>query len=122
MENKKHLILGLITCGLILGGCNMVRGEDEDKEDHEVKVKIEDVPAPVKETLMKEAEGQSITSVDKETTKNGKTVFEADVKLNGHNYEINVAPDGTLISKKLDEEENEKGSGEKGEKGEKDKD
>jgi hypothetical protein len=59
--------------------------------------------------------------VDKETD-DGKTVYEADVTLNGHNYEIRVAPDGTLISKKLDEEgeKGEKdGKGEKNEKGEK---
>jgi hypothetical protein len=108
MDSKKHLILGFVTCGLILGGCAMVHGEDEEKEEHEVKVKIEDVPAPVKETLMREAEGHEIKTVDQETVKGGKTIYEADVKLHGHNYEINVAPDGTLISKKLDEEEDEK--------------
>jgi hypothetical protein len=109
MDSKKHLILGFITCGLILGGCASVHGEDEEKEEHEVKVKIEDVPAPVKETLMREAEGNEIKTVDLETLKGGKMIYEADVKLHGHNYEINVAKDGTLISKKLDEEEDEKG-------------
>ena len=45
--------------------------------------------------------------------------FTADVTLNGKNYEIKVAEDGTLLVKKLDQEEkDEKGDGKKGEKDE----
>jgi hypothetical protein len=121
MDSKKHWVLGLVTCGLILGGCAAVHGEDEAKEENEVKVKIEDVPAPVKATLLREAEGQEIKTVDKETVTGGKTVYEADVKIDGTNYEINVAPDGKLISKKIDTEEDEK-KGKDEEKEEKGKD
>jgi hypothetical protein len=121
MDSKKHWILGLVTCGVILGGCAMVHGEDEEKEEKEVKVKIEDVPAPVKATLLREADGQEIKTVDLETLKGGKTVYEADVKIDGTNYEINVAPDGKLISKKIDNEEDEK-KGKDEEKEEKGKD
>jgi hypothetical protein len=122
MYGKRHWILGFVTCGLILGGCAMVRGEDDENEQSEVKVKIEDVPAQVKATLMREADGQEIKTVDKETVKGGKTVYEADVKIDGTNYEINVAPDGKLISKKIDQEEDEKGKGEEKEGKGKDKD
>ena len=42
--------------------------------------------------------------MDKEI-KDGKTVYEVDVKIDGKNYEIKVAMDGILISKALDEED-----------------
>ena len=47
---------------------------------------------------------QSYDVVDKET-KNGKTIYEVDAKIDGKNYEIRVAEDGVLISKALDEED-----------------
>jgi uncharacterized membrane protein YkoI len=78
--------------------------EDDDKKGEEVEVKLSDCPAAVQKTLKREANGASIDSVDKES-KDGKTVYEVDVKIDGKNYEIKVAMDGTLISKALDEED-----------------
>jgi hypothetical protein len=66
------------------------------------------VPAAVQATLQREAGGAAITTVDKES-KDGKTVYEADAPINGKNYEIVVAEDGTLLKKKLDDESKEKG-------------
>lgn len=102
--------------------------EKEGKEENEVKVKLADVPADVRATLEKESFGATLPDqIDKETD-DGKTVYEADVKLDGKNYEIKVSPDGTLVSKKLDQED-EKGAkheddekNEKNEKKDKDKD
>ena len=60
-----------------------------------------------------------IDTLDKDS-EHGKTVYEADVMMDGKNYEIKVAEDGTLLSKKLDMEDMEKGSAnDKGEKEEK---
>jgi hypothetical protein len=49
-------------------------------------------------------------------------VYEADAKIGNTNYEIKVAEDGTLISKKIDKEEDEKKDGEKKDGEKKDKD
>ncbi len=90
--------------------------EDKEKEEaNEQKVKFAQVPAAAQKTLTEEAKGAKIDEVDKETD-DGKTVYEVDVLINNKNYEIKVAEDGTLISKKLDVEE---GKGEKEEKDEK---
>jgi hypothetical protein len=92
------------------------RAEDKEKEEgNEVKVKIADVPEAVRKTLARESDNAKIDEVDKETDE-GKTIYEADVKMNNHNYEIKVATDGTLISKKLDEGD-EKGEGKEGKEG-----
>ena len=105
-KRGRVLVLGIVCASLIGAGCAVLRAED--KEENEVKVPIDQVPANVKATLLKEAEGVAITSVDKETDK-GKVTYEADAKIGGKNYEIKVAEDGSLISKKLDDEEDEKG-------------
>ena len=53
---------------------------------------------------------------DAAASKHGKTIYEADAMIDGKNYEILVSEDGKLISKKLDNEENEKGKKEDDEK------
>jgi uncharacterized membrane protein YkoI len=109
---NRWVLAGLCGAGLTVMSLS-VRAEEKEKDENEVKMKIDDVPAAVKTTIVKEADGTPVTSVDKETD-DGKTVYEADAKINGTNYEIKVAEDGTLISKKIDkEEDDEKKDGEK---------
>jgi hypothetical protein len=94
--------------------------EKEEKEGNETKVQLSQVPQAVQTTLKEESHGATIATVDKETD-DGKTIYEADVDIKGKNYEIKIAEDGTLISKKLDpEEKDEKKGGDKEEKEEKD--
>ena len=81
--------------------CSGARGGEEKGE---VKVQFSDLPAAVQKTFTVAAEGQTITQVDKETDE-GPMCYEADVKLHGQNYEIRVAQDGKLISKKVDSED-----------------
>jgi hypothetical protein len=107
MHSRK--ILALLVASSLAVCTIAVRAEE--KEENEVKVKFDDCPAAVKATITKEAEGTKVDTVDKETD-DGKTIYEADAKINGTNYEIKVAEDGKLISKKIDAEEDE----EKGEK------
>lgn len=77
------------------------------KEGNEMKVKMEDCPKAVQDTLTKEAQGGQITAVVKEE-KDGKASYEADAVIGGKNYEIKVAADGTLLKKKLEEKKDEK--------------
>jgi len=108
MKGFRWLVAGMMSAGLFTAvACSELGHKDKDEGD-EVKVSIDQVPAAVRATLMKESGGAKIDSVDKEMKK-GQTIYETDVKLNGKNWEIQVAEDGKLISKKLDEEEDEKG-------------
>jgi hypothetical protein len=75
-------------------------------EESAVKIKLADAPSAVRKTLKREANGGKIETVDIET-RDGKLVFEADVEIDGTNYEILVSKDGRLISKTVDEEEEE---------------
>jgi hypothetical protein len=108
--------------GMGVVGCSsmhaMAKDKGEEDEGNEQKIAFAQVPPAAQKTLTDEAKGNKIDTVDKET-KDGKTVYEADSVINGKNYEIKVAEDGTLVSKKLDDESKEKG--EKNEKNENEK-
>lgn len=105
--NRRHF-LSMIMCASLIGTSTLLARADEEDEGKEVKIKFSQAPEAVQKTLMEEAHGQTIKTLDKETQKDGKIVYEADVKIDGTNYEIVVAEDGKLIHKKIDEEENEK--------------
>lgn len=77
---------------------------DDEDEPEEIELKFADCPAAVQKGLQSEAEGISITKVDK-FMQSGRWLFETDVVLDSKNYELIVAEDGLLISKKLDNEE-----------------
>ncbi len=94
--------LGLSACA------TMSHGEDKkEKEENAVKMKFNDCPAAVQATLKKESGGAMIDSVDKET-EDGKTIYEADVMVDGKNWELQVREDGQLMKKKLEEAKEEK--------------
>ena len=106
---KRWMLAAVLGAGVAVTGCANMHGHHGDEEDEgdEVKISLNQVPAAARATLEREANGAAISSVDKET-KDGKVVYETDVMLNGHNWEIKVDPDGKLIHKKIDEEEGEK--------------
>ena len=85
----------------------------EEKETDEVKVAFDKIPAPVQETFNKESGGVAIKEVDQEKSE-GKDVYEGDAVIGGTNYEIVVAADGKLVSKKIDNEAAEGAAGGKG--------
>jgi uncharacterized membrane protein YkoI len=101
---KKNWIYVLLMAVAFAGATSLAaRGEDkEEKEGKEEKIAFAQLPAAVQKTLTDEAKGNKIETVDKES-EDGKTIYEADVKIGGKNYEIKVAEDGGLVSKKLDE-------------------
>jgi hypothetical protein len=73
----------------------------ESDEGQQNKVSLDKVPAAVRKTFKREANGAGIGSVDVEK-RDGKTVYETDVEIDGQNYEILVGADGKLISKMVD--------------------
>ena len=70
-----------------------------DKAAHEMeKVSMDQLPAPVKATLEKEAKGGTIGDVTKETEK-GKAVYEAHITKDGKDHYINVREDGKVVKR-----------------------
>ena len=99
-----------------LVGCTHMgeRHGGADNEQNEVKLPFAQLPPAVQDTLKREAMGAAVKEADKEMEA-GKTIYEADVMIDGQNYEIKVAEDGKLISKAVDNEADEPKGGHKGE-------
>src|SRR5688500_14632103 len=75
-----------------------------DDDDNEKTLKLSDCPKAVQRTLKREANGSELEEISKEE-EDGKTVYEAEAEIDGKDYEIEVAADGTLLSKVLEDDE-----------------
>jgi len=84
--------------------------EDEDDEDDEgeEQVSINDVPKAVKATILEHANGGRIEKIEREN-EDGKTIYEAEVIIDGKEFELKVARNGKLLSKEADDEDDDKG-------------
>lgn len=80
--------------------------DDDEGDEDEEEVSLDDVPAAVKATILKEAAGAEIEEVVKET-EDGQTIYEAEVIISGHETDIKVAVDGTLLGKEMEDEDSE---------------
>lgn len=106
---KRHLFAVSLAVAAASVGCSQM-GKDHEREDEdEIEMTLDQVPAAVREGLQREAGGAAIAEVEKED-ENGKVVYEADVTIDGKNWEIVVDESGKLVSRKLDDDD------EKGEK------
>lgn len=70
----------------------------------EEAVKLDDLPAAVKAAILKAAGGAKITEIERET-KNGKVTYEAEFMENGQEVEIQLAPDGTILGREIETED-----------------
>lgn len=64
-------------------------------------VAFESLPAPVKTTVLREVKGGEILDIEKDM-KRGKVVYEVEFLDGKIEWEIHVAPDGTLLKRKED--------------------
>lgn len=77
---------------------------DDDDDEMETRVSLKDLPKAVRKTLKREARGGEIEEIMKET-EDGEVVYEAEVEYGEKEYEVEIAADGTLLSKVLEEDE-----------------
>jgi len=94
MNIARRVAASFILSALAITGC----ASHNDREDDEVTVAMGDVPPAVRATLERESAGGKVTEIEKEM-KNGKTVYSADMTINGADWDIQVAEDGAVISK-----------------------
>jgi len=78
--------------------------DDDDEDEDEEEVSIDQVPAAVKATILREAKGAAIKEIEKET-KDGKTVYEAEFVAGGKEIEIKVSADGTLLKREVEDDD-----------------
>ena len=97
---KSKVLLPLVGLGVVgtLAFATWAGPENEEP------VTLDQVPAAVKATILKESAGAKITEIERET-KGGKTVYEAEYLQNGREIEFKVAPDGTLLGREVEQDD-----------------
>lgn len=97
----RYVVALATVFGLILGGATVPAVYAAgDKATHEMeKVSMDQLPAPVKATLEKEAKGGTVGDISKEE-KSGKMYYEAQIHgTNGKDRYVHVAPDGKVLKR-----------------------
>ena len=87
-------LLAVALVAVFVAAGTIYAGEGRGKGKTEEKVTMDQVPAAVKATILKEAGDNKITEIEKET-KNGKVVYEAELKH--HHAEIAQRIVGTVV-------------------------
>ena len=96
--NTRWILSVAVSAGLVVSTAALAVEEGDDDEENEVKVQLKDCPEAVQKTIKKEAGSGKIREIEKEQ-EGGKTVYEAEVVIDGKEYEITVAEDGKLLEK-----------------------
>ncbi len=106
---KKHwklICLMTVAClAVCIGAVATIQTVEQEKQ-----VSIEQAPAPVQATILAQANGGTVGEIETET-ENGRTIYEADVTINGQEIEIKVASDGALVARNAEDEEDNDGDG-----------
>ncbi len=95
-------------------GCAMM--QRPTAEPGETKVRLEQTPAAVRQTIERELVGAQLEDIARKE-RQGETIYETDIIRNGHKWEVLVGEDGKILSKILEssapEEKSEKPEGAK---------
>lgn len=96
----------LLTLAAMIGPAMILSCTHLQADEHDRKLTLDQLPAPVRATAEKQAIGGTIGEIEMETEK-GETTYIVDVKQNGVLYDVEIAPGGQLLSKKIDTEDGE---------------
>lgn len=64
-------------------------------------VSLEQLPPAVRATVERETKGGQIKDIE-EDREAGRLIYEVELILNGQEYELDIAADGTLLERRLD--------------------
>jgi hypothetical protein len=98
----KYLLLALGVGTSVVSGVASAFAD----ERHESTVTLDSIPAAARQTIVREAHGAPVASVEIEK-KSGKTLYEAHVKQGTEVIGIVVDADGKLIGKHSERKEHE---------------
>jgi uncharacterized membrane protein YkoI len=105
LRDGKEIEIEIAANGSILEQKAQDHDDDDcDDDDDDEELSIDQVPAVVKATILKQALGGTVKEIERET-KDGKTSYEAEIIVNAKEYELEIAADGTLISKEAEDDD-----------------
>ena len=98
MKPIRSVAVGFVVVGLALSPVMAGGAYAADKARTEQTVSMDQLPAPVKATLEKEAKGGTIGQVTQDTAK-GKTFYEAAIEKDGKQRFVHVSPEGKVLKR-----------------------
>lgn len=96
-----------LAFALAVGTVPVVSATAHADEKNEKVIKLDDVPAPARQTIVREAGGSPIVKVEQET-ENGKVLYEGVIKKGNDLIGITVDANGKLIDKHSESQEEKK--------------
>ena len=95
MNTRTKLSALALSSAIVLGACS--------EKSNEVDVPVSEVPANIITIVQNTLPGITLTEAEKETKEN-TVIYELEGKLiNGKEYEIKIAEDGTIIKIELED-------------------
>ena len=82
---KRTVGMTLVVAGLLFAA------------DKETKVKMQDLPAAVQAAVKEQSKGATLRGLTKEV-ENGKTLYEAELRVDGHGKDVTFDADGKIVS------------------------
>jgi hypothetical protein len=112
MTRVSHWLIAVaLGAGLLGTSWILARAERGEKETKtgvtERKVTIDELPKPVRRTLLQQAGKNKVKEIE-EVTEGGRTIYEAEWVAEGREVEIAVAANGNLLGKEMEEADEEK--------------
>ena len=98
---KRHLLPAAITVTALAAGASLTTaapGARQEKEarEQEKRVRMRDLPAAVQQTVREQSRGATVRGLSQET-EDGKTNYEVELKVNGHNKDVLIDPSGAVV-------------------------
>ena len=93
MRFTKWTIAALfLTCAI----ASQAATQQPATQEHEKKLKRSDLPAAVQKTVDQESQGATIRGYSSETD-NGQIEYEVALRVHGHNKDVSIAADGSVL-------------------------
>lgn len=98
---KLRLLGAAFTVAVMLTGASLAsaapkRSQKEEGGGQESRIKMKDLPAAVQQTVREQSKGATIRGLSREV-ENGETNYEVELRVNGHNRDVLIAPNGTVV-------------------------
>ncbi len=102
---SRWLIAVVLGIGLLGASLVLARPGGEEKESKaglkEREVTIDEVPKPVRKTILKQAGKNKIREIE-EVTQDGRTIYEAEWVAEGKEVDVQVGADGKLLGREVE--------------------
>ena len=89
-------MLGIRTANALVLSLGLVLSVDMFAQASEKSVKMKDLPKAVQTTVQEQSKGATVRGLSKETD-NGKTYYEVELKVKGHNKDVLIDPTGAVV-------------------------